>query len=311
MSMHERSDVRLTEVGPRDGLQDVAPPVSTDAKVAFVESLASAGLPRIEVTSFVHPGRVPGMADAAEVFRAVRGSARGRLLALVPNVRGWERAREAGCCAFSVLTAGSEAFAEANLGMTVEQTFGACREVLAEAKQDGDWVRGTVSVAFGCPYSGPVAPEVVRGQVERLLDLGCAEVCLGDTTGTANPTAVGRLLDDLLKVAPASHIGAHFHDTWGMGLANVLAAVDRGVRSFDTSAGGLGGCPFTPGASGNVATEDVVHALGTIGRSTGVDIDAVVDAVVGLGPHLPMPAPGRVHQAILARRLSCGLRMRS
>lgn len=294
--------VLITEVGPRDGLQNEQAPLSSAAKVAFVEALVAAGARQIEVTSFVHPTKVPAMADAEAVYAGVKRRAGVRYLALAPNERGYERAVAAGCDAVAMFTAASEAFTAANIGMSIAESLERFEAVSAEAERDGVAVRGYVSTVFACPFSGPVAPEAVLRVVMPLLEGGCYEVSLGDTIGIGTPAEVSRLLDLLLREIPASKLALHHHDTWGMAAANTLRGLDYGIRSFDASAGGLGGCPYAPGATGNAATEDLVHMLHAMGYDTGLDAEAVAVAADAIAGSLDHPLVGRAHQAILARR---------
>lgn len=291
------ASVRLVEVGPRDGLQNEPEHVPTDVKVAFVEALADAGLRWIEVGSFVRPDRVPQMADTEEVFRRLRPRPEVTYLALVPNLRGLERAASCGVRAVAVFTAATDAFAQANIGTTVEGSLRGFREVVAKARQAGMRVRGYVSVAWWCPYSGRADPERVRRVALELLEMGCEDVGVADTVGAATPREVQELLRLLQRDIPPSRIGVHFHDTRGTGLANVFASLQMGVTTVDASAGGLGGCPFAPGALGNVATEDVVYMLHGMGVQTGVDLDRLCEASRLLQASLGRRLPSRYLQA--------------
>jgi hydroxymethylglutaryl-CoA lyase len=290
-------EVRLVEVGPRDGLQNDPQAVSTDVKVAFIEALADAGLRWIEVGSFVRPDRVPQMADTEEVFRRLRPREGVTYLALVPNLRGLERAAACGVRAVAVFTAATDAFARANIGLTVEESLRTFREVVGQARGAGMLVRGYVSVAWWCPYSGRADPRAVRRVVLELLEMGCHDAGVADTVGAATPREVQELLDLLLRDVAADRLGVHFHDTRGTGLANVLAALQMGITTVDASAGGLGGCPFAPGALGNVATEDVVYMLHGMGVRTGVDLDRLCDASRLLEAALGRRLPSRYLQA--------------
>lgn len=263
--------VTVVEVGPRDGLQNEAVPVPTATKIRFVEALTNAGLRWVEATSFVNPKAVPQMADAADVMRGIRRATGVRYPVLVPNERGYDRAREAGVDAVALFAAATEAFANANLGTSVEGAMDRFAAVAARARADGAWLRGYVSVAFHCPYSGAVSPEAVRPIVDRLLGMGCAEISLADTTGRATPEAVSRLLAALADQVPVGTLALHLHDTSGTALDNVDVGLAAGVRVFDSAAGGLGGCPFAPGAPGNLATESLVAHLEAKGFRTGVD----------------------------------------
>jgi len=267
--------VTVVEVGPRDGLQNEAVAVATAAKVELVERLAEAGLPVVEVTSFVSPRAVPQLADADLVLPAVRRRPGVRYPVLVPNVRGLERAIAAGADAIAVFTAASEAFTQANINMSVAASLHAFAPVLERARAAGMWTRGYVSTAFGCPYQGAVAPADVAGVAGALLDLGCDEVSIGDTIGAGRPEEVPELVAAVTGRVPVERIALHLHDTGGLALANAAAGLAAGVRTFDSSAGGLGGCPFAPGAPGNVATEELVEMLHERGYETGVDLEAV------------------------------------
>ena len=267
--------VRIVEVGPRDGLQNDAHTYSAEARACFVDALARAGLEDIEVGSFVNPKVVPQMADTAAVFDLIDERLPGRRIALVPNEAGYVRAREAGVTAVAVFASASEAFSEANLQTSIEGSFERFAPIVNRVREDGIWLRGYVSVAFGCPYSGAVAPESVRDVTRRLIELGCAEVSIADTIGIATPDDVRRVLEIVLAGIPADRLAMHFHDTRGQALANVDAGIESGVLSFDSAAGGMGGCPFAPGAPGNLATEALVRHLEDRGYATGIDPDRV------------------------------------
>ena len=267
--------VTVVEVGPRDGLQNEASALPADAKVRFVEALAEAGLPVVEVTSFVSPRAVPQLADADEVLPAVQRREGVRYPVLVPNLRGLERAVAAGADAIAVFTAASEGFARANVNMTIAESLAAFAPVLEQALMAGMWTRGYVSTAFGCPYDGAVEPSAVARVASELAALGCAEVSVGDTIGVARPEQVPGVVAAVAERVPLDRIALHLHDTGGRALDNVAAGLEAGVRTFDSSAAGLGGCPFAPGAPGNVATEALVRFLHREGLETGVDPDAV------------------------------------
>ena len=271
--MSER--VTVVEVGPRDGLQNEASAVPADAKVRFVEALAEAGLPVVEVTSFVSPRAVPQLADADEVLPAVQRREGVRYPVLVPNLRGLERAVAAGADAIAVFTAASEGFARANINMTIAESLAAFAPVVEQALMAGMWTRGYVSTAFGCPYEGTVEPSAVARVASELAALGCAEVSVGDTIGVARPEQVPGVVAAVAERVPLDRIALHLHDTSGRALDNVAAGLEAGVRTFDSSAAGLGGCPFAPGAPGNVATEALVRFVHRQGLETGVDPDAV------------------------------------
>lgn len=274
--------VRIVEVGPRDGLQNEEAIVPADAKVAFIEALADTGLQVVEATSFVSPRAIPQLADADEVFARVRRLPGVRYPVLVPNLRGLERAEAAGADAVAVFTAASEAFTQANIGMSIEGSLAAFAPVLGRAGAAGWWRRGYVSTAFGCPYSGDVATEAVVDVSVALVELGCDEVSIGDTIGVAHPDGVRRVVSALLERIPADRLALHLHDTYGRALENVEAGIELGIRTFDASAGGTGGCPYAPGAPGNLATEALVELLDRLGYEHGVDAAAVARAAAAV-----------------------------
>jgi hydroxymethylglutaryl-CoA lyase len=294
--------IRLTEVGPRDGLQSEPEIISLDAKVRFIERLSDAGLPAIEIGSFVRRDRVPQMADTEDVARRLKGRTDAVLIALVPNLRGLDRALDVGLSTIAVFTAASDAFATANIGMRVDESLGVFRDVVRSATQRGAAVRGYISTAWWCPYTGPVEPDAVRRVALALLDMGCANLGIADTIGAATPGEVRRLLELLLREIPVQTIGVHFHDTRGTALANVLASMEMGITAVDASAGGLGGCPFAPGALGNLATEDLVYMLHGMGVKTGVDLEKLRGASLEMEAILERPLPSRYLHAGPMRR---------
>src|SRR5215212_8341072 len=285
--------VKIVEVGPRDGLQNEKVTLPTDAKIAFITALADAGLRVIEAGAFVSPKWVPQMADTAEVYRNIPKDPGVEYPVLVPNLKGLQRAMEAGVKSIAIFTAASDTFNRRNINMSIDESFENYAPVTAMARAEGIRVRGYVSTAFGCPYEGEVAPERVLEVVARLLDLGCYEVSVGDTIGVGTPMQVQGVIGMLLQVIPASKLAMHFHDTRGTALANTLAALEMGISTFDTSAGGLGGCPYAPGASGNLATEDLIYMLDRMGIDTGVNLDRLVAASSIVAPYLDHPLPGR------------------
>jgi len=289
--------VTVVEVGPRDGLQNEAVAVSVEDRVAFCDALLDAGLPVVEVGSFVSPRWVPQMAGSGEVFRRVGKRAGRRTPVLVPNRKGYEAARDAGCREIAIFTAASETFNRKNINASIDESFARFAEFVPEAKQAGIWVRGYVSTCFGCPYEGKVAPERVVTVAARLLDVGCDEISIGDTIGVAVPTQVSDVIGRLQVAVQAQQLAVHFHDTRGTALANVLAALQAGIAIVDSSAGGLGGCPYAPGASGNLATEDLLYMLDGMGISSGVDLAKVVAASRALQPKLGHGLPSRYLQA--------------
>jgi isopropylmalate/homocitrate/citramalate synthase len=278
--------VKIVEVGPRDGLQNESAAVAADAKVAFIEALADAGLPVVEATSFVSPRAVPQLADADEVFPRIRRRAGVRYPVLVPNMKGMERAEAAGADAVAVFTAASETFTERNIGMTIAGSLATFAPVLARATELGWWRRGYVSTAFRCPYEGAVEGRRVVEITEALLELGCDEVSIGDTIGVAEPDDVRELCAALLDRVPPERLALHLHDTQGRALDNVEAGLEMGVATYDASAGGTGGCPFAPGAPGNLATEMLCGLLDRLGIAHGVDAGAVAAAAMTLRAHL-------------------------
>ncbi len=263
--------VTVVEVAPRDGLQNEPATVPTAHKVAFIDALSAAGFPVIECTSFVSPRAVPQLADAEEVMRAIRRRSGTRYLVLVPNERGLERALAADCDAVALFAAATEAFSQANLRAPIAETLARYRTVAHSAKAAGCWLRGYVSVAFHCPYSGPVAPAEAVRVARALGDLGCDEIALADTIGRATPDEVARLLEEVLRWIPPERLAVHLHDTYGRALENVAVALAYGVRTVDAAIGGLGGCPFAPGAPGNLATERLLDFLEARGLSHGID----------------------------------------
>ncbi|MBK9517201.1 MAG: hydroxymethylglutaryl-CoA lyase [Anaeromyxobacter sp.] len=302
--------VTVYEVGPRDGLQNEAARVPTQDKLALIRSLAEAGLCRIEATSFVSPAWIPQLADAAEVVAGLPALPGVGFVALVPNATGLARllaALERGGpgappVAAAVFLSSSETHNRKNLGRGVEESFAGLAEVVGPARARGLEVRGYVSTAFGCPYEGAQDPGRVAEVARRLLDLGCAQVSLGDTIGVGTPAEVRRVLRRLLPTVPAARLALHGHDTRGTALANVLAALEEGLTTFDAAVGGLGGCPYAPGASGNLATEDLVYLLHGLGLETGVDFQRLVAAGALAQRLVGRPLPGKALQAALSAR---------
>jgi len=296
--------VRVVEVGPRDGLQNEPAVLPLDQKVEFVRRLAACGLPQIEAGAFVREDRVPQMAGTDALFRrlaAAIGGGRGQaadagapvLSALVPNRHGMERALAAGAGEVAVFTAASDAFARHNINMTVVESLVRFRDVLAMAAEHGLRVRAYVSTAWWCPYTGRVAPDAVRRVAAALTEMGCYEIALSDTTGAATPAEVADLVERVAGDISVSRVAVHLHDTRGTALANVLAALEAGVATVDAAAGGLGGCPYAPGASGNLATEDLLYMLHGMGVKTGVDLDALAAASCWLAGAIGRTLPGR------------------
>ncbi len=286
-----RLAVTVVEVGPRDGLQNEPGFVPTPEKLRFVDALAASGLPVVEITSFVNPAAVPQLADADALVAGLARRPGVRYPVLVPNQRGLDRALAAGATEIALFAAASDAFSTANVGTNIEGTFDRFAPVAARARSLGLPMRGYVSVAFGCPYSGDVRPAAAVAVARRLLELGCAEISLADTIGRAHPDDVDRLLTAALPDLPADRLALHLHDTGGRALANVERALDWGIATFDTATGGLGGCPFAPKAPGNLATERLVDFLHTRGIATGVDRAAVAAAARGIRSELDRSRP--------------------
>jgi len=270
--------VEIFEVGPRDGLQNEARPIATAEKVALVDLLSQAGFRRIECASFVSPKWVPQMADSAEVLSGIQRAADVSYAALTPNMKGLERALDARADEVAIFGAASEGFSKANINASIDESLARFAPVAAAALAAGVRVRGYVSCVTDCPYDGPVPPEAVARVAAALQDMGCYEVSLGDTLGKARPEAVARMLDAVLAVVPAERLAGHFHDTGGRALANIDVAMERGLKVFDAAVGGLGGCPYAPGAAGNVATEAVHQHLTELGHDTGLDADILAKA---------------------------------
>jgi isopropylmalate/homocitrate/citramalate synthase len=289
--------VRVVEVGPRDGLQNEQQTISTEDKVHFVDLLSAAGFEMVEATSFVHPRAVPQLADAAEVYARIEKRPGVSYPVLVPNQRGMERAVAAGVRAIAVFTAASETFNRRNINAGIEESLANIADIMPVARREGIWTRGYISTCFGCPYEGDVPAARVLEVTQRLFDLGVDEVCLGDTIGVGTPGDVDRVLEPVLAAAPLEWLGLHFHDTRGTALANTLRAMQLGCFIFDASAGGLGGCPYAPGAAGNLATEDLLYMLHGMGVETGVDLTRVMEASRFIAGRLGRPLTSKVYQA--------------
>lgn len=272
------SFVRLVEVGPRDGLQNEAQPISVTDKVQLVDALSAAGLSYIEVGSFVSPKWVPQMAGSAEVFAQIQRKPGVTYGALAPNLRGFEDALAAGVKEVAVFAAASEAFSQRNINCSISDSLERFAPIMAAARQHGISVRGYVSCVLGCPYEGQIAPEQVASVARELYAMGCYEVSLGDTIGTGTAGATRRLFEVVGAQVPREKLAGHFHDTYGQAIANIYASLLEGIQVFDSSIAGLGGCPYAKGASGNVATEDVVYLLNGLGIDTGIDLEALIRA---------------------------------
>lgn len=286
--------VRIVEVGPRDGLQNESTTVPTAKKAEFIRLLVAAGLKEIEVASFVHPKWVPQLADAQDLIRQLEPHAGVRYSALVPNMKGLERALESGIRRIAVFTAASETFNRKNINMGVQESIDVFTPVVARALKEGLSVRGYVSTCFVCPYEGAIAKEKVADVTRALFDIGVDEVSIGDTIGAATPRDVEITVGHLLGSFPASKLAMHFHDTYGMAVANVYQSLQMGITTFDSSAGGLGGCPYAPGASGNAATEDLLYLFDRLGIETGIDLKLLRRASHFIGQELARDLPSRV-----------------
>ena len=282
--------VKICEVGPRDGLQNERTAIATSEKIAYIDLLSQSGLAMIETTSFVSPKAIPALADAHDVMAGIAQRPGVTYLALVPNARGFARAREAGVRAIAVFTAASETFVQKNIGMSIDESMATFTSIISEARTEGLFVRGYISTAFGCPYEGAVPVENVIRLSERLCDFGIDELSIGDTIGVAFPDAVADLTQKLQARLPIERIAMHFHDTHHRAIENIEAAFHEGVRIFDASSGGIGGCPYAPGASGNVATEQVLRHFAARGVATGVDLAIIERASAYILGKLPEPA---------------------
>jgi hydroxymethylglutaryl-CoA lyase len=291
--------VRVVEVGPRDGLQNEKALVPTGQKIQFITMLAAAGLPVVEATSFVSPRAIPQLNDAGAVMAGLQRLPTTEYPVLVPNLKGMERALAAGVRSIAVFTAASESFTRHNINATIAESLANFRPVVALAQQEGIKVRGYISTVFGCPYEGAVAPQKVLEVAQALLEMGIGELSLGDTIGVATPNQVVEVLNLLLGEGriPVAQLAIHFHDTRGTALANVLMALQMGISIIDTAAGGLGGCPYAPGAAGNLATEDLLYMLHGMGIETGVDLDKVVVATRFIAPYLGHTPTSKYFQA--------------
>ncbi|MEX8520747.1 MAG: hydroxymethylglutaryl-CoA lyase [Leptothrix sp. (in: b-proteobacteria)] len=305
------NSVRIVEVGPRDGLQNEKQLVSTATKLELIRRLAAAGLRDIEATSFVAPKWMPQMADHAEIIAGLPSSAEFpgvNYPVLTPNLKGFEAALAAGAKEVAVFAAASEAFSQKNINCSIAESISRFEPIMAAARAANVRVRGYISCVVGCPYQGEVAPEAVADIALRLHELGCFEVSLGDTIGVGTPATVLCMLEAVTAKVPVAQLAGHYHDTYGMAVANVYASYQFGLRAFDSSVAGLGGCPYAKGASGNVATEDLVYLLHSLGASTGIDLEALVDTAGWISDQLGREPNSRVTRALLAKRggAACG-----
>ncbi|NNU94072.1 hydroxymethylglutaryl-CoA lyase [Geobacillus sp. NFOSA3] len=290
--------VTIKEVGPRDGLQNEKTAISTEDKIAWINQLSKTGLTYIEITSFVHPKWIPQLSDALEVAMRIERAPGVTYAALVPNQKGLEKALAAQVHEVAVFMSASETHNRKNINKSIEETFPVLEEVVRAAKQEGKTVRGYVSTVFGCPYEGNVSVEQVIRVSERLFDMGIDELSLGDTIGVATPKQVQELLEIVLKRFPKEKLAMHFHDTRGTALANILISLEMGITTFDSSLGGLGGCPYAPGASGNVATDDLVYMLHGMDIATGIDVGRLTEAALFIQEKIGRPLSSRYLQTI-------------
>jgi isopropylmalate/homocitrate/citramalate synthase len=300
--------VTIFEMGARDGLQNENARISTDDKVRYIDLLSETGLHWIEATSFVSPKAIPQLADAADVFARIRKAPGVRYPVLVPNMQGYARARTAGADAIAVFTAASEIFTKRNINMTTDQSLETFRNVVQTARNDGVWVRGYVSTAFGSPFGDPVTPSMVVDVGVKLMEMGCDELSIGDTIGVGVPSQVDALVPLLAQRIPLERIALHFHDTRGTALANVYAGLQCGISKFDASSGGLGGCPYAPGATGNVGTEDLLYLLHQMRIETGVDISKVRAASRFIATVVDHPLTSKAYQAMEAAEALSAMR---
>jgi hydroxymethylglutaryl-CoA lyase len=294
--------VRIVEVGPRDGLQNERTPVGVADRIAFIESLIGAGLHTVEVGAFVSPKAIPQMVNSDQVLRGINHHPDSEFHVLVPNEKGYEAARVAGAKVIAVFASASEGFSRANINCSVAESIERFKPVVIRAKADGIKVRGYISCVLGCPFDGEVKPQAVVDVARMLWDLGCYEVSLGDTIGVGTPVKARQLLRAVAGSVPMANLAMHFHDTYGQALANLYAGIEEGARVIDSAAGGLGGCPYAPGATGNVATEDVVYMLEGMGIDTGVDMPKLVAATNEVSKLIGRPPVSRVAAAINAKK---------
>ncbi len=300
-SMAFPSRVKMVEVGPRDGLQNEKDAVPAEVKIALIDQLSVAGLPVIEAGAFVSPRWVPQMADSAEVLAGIARRPGVSYPVLVPNMKGFEAARRAGAREIAVFGAASESFTQRNINCSIAESIARFAPVVEAARAAGMPVRGYVSCVLGCPYEGEIAPAAVAEAAERLVDLGCAEISLGDTIGVGTPARAQAMIEAVAERVPIERLAVHFHDTYGQALANILACLERGVAAVDSSVAGLGGCPYAKGASGNVASEDVLYMLNGLGIETGVDLARLAEAGRMICRHLGRPPASKVARALAGK----------
>ena len=290
--------VKMVEVGPRDGLQNEEKIIPTDIKVEFINKLSETGLSVIETTSFVSPKWIPQLADNTEVLAKIEKNPKVAYPVLVPNMKGFEKALEAGVKEIAVFTTPSEQFSQHNTNSTVAESMQKIAEIMQAAKQHKIRVRGYLSCVLGCPYEGEISPHAVADLAGKLLQLGCYEISLGDTIGVGTPKKTKQLIEIVMKKVPLAHLAVHFHDTYGQALANIYAALEAGVHVIDSSVSGIGGCPYAKGATGNVASEDVLYMLTGMGIKTGVDMGKLVSAGRFISEYLGRPSQSKVNIAL-------------
>lgn len=282
--MKHVDSVEIIEVSPRDGIQNEKNFIPTEDKVAFINAINKTGVKRIEASSFVHPKYVPQMADAQEVVKNIKMDEDIQYMVLIPNEKGYERAHENNINALNLVVGASDTFNQRNVRMSRDQSMIALEKIIHQAKKNGAFVRYSIATSFWCPFEGEVKEEIVLKMIDKVEAIGIDEFTICDTIGKANPKQVYRLFKNILDLSPKAKISAHFHDTYGMAQANVIASLEAGVRSFDSAIGGLGGCPFAPGAAGNLSTEDLVYMLHNMGIETGIDINRLLEAVSFIKP---------------------------
>ena len=290
--------IKLVEVGPRDGLQNEKKPIPTDIKIAFINQLSETGLSMIETTSFVSAPKIPQLADGVEVMTGINKKPDVTYTALVPNRHGFESALKAHTEEIAVFTAASETFCQHNINCSIGESLNRFAEVTALAKEHGIKVRAYISCVVGCPYEGKISPELVTSIAEKLLALGCYEICLGDTIGISTAGQVIKLIEHVSQKIPLDKLAMHFHDTYGQALTNIYASLEKGITTFDASVSGLGGCPYAKGATGNVASEDVIYMMNGLGISTGVDLNKLMTAGNIICDFLKRPSGSKVARAL-------------
>ena len=293
--------VRIVEVGPRDGLQNEKKPISAEDKISLINQLSNAGVSYIESGSFVSPKWVPQMSTSTDVFRGINRKEKTTYAALTPNMKGFEAAVDVNVSEVAIFGAASEAFSQKNINCSIEESLARFEPIMTAAKSANIKVRGYVSCVVGCPYDGDIAPEKVASVAERLIEMGCYEVSLGDTIGVGTPKSVQKMLDAVIEKVPVNQLAVHFHDTYGQALTNIYTALQNGISVVDSAVAGLGGCPYAKGASGNVATEDVVYMLDGLGINTGINFDKLLQAGWFIADILGKPPVSKVSNACRAK----------